>query len=63
MKAKKILRRAATGWSPTLTFIVSMFILLTGLFLCAVSGFFLVQKTHGGIQQELQCIQPANVRP
>lgn len=61
MKARKILQWAATGWTPMLIFLASVFVLygtlhshilwvqLTGLFLCGTSGIFLAQTMPGGM--------------
>lgn len=61
MKARKILLWAATGWTPMLIFLASVFVLygtlhshvmwvqLTGLFLCGSSGIFLAQTMPGGM--------------
>lgn len=59
MKARKILLWAATGWTPMLIFIASVFVLyatlhshfmwvqLAGLLLCGSSGIFLTQTMPG----------------
>ncbi|MGK4353151.1 hypothetical protein ACSMFN_23295 [Enterobacter sichuanensis] len=75
MDARKILHRAAAGWTPMLIFAVSVFILwlalnfsfmwvkLTGFLICLAGGYFLIEAMPGGwIWRELNS-PPSDVTP
>lgn len=75
MKARKLLLRAADGWTPMLIFLASIiglylslhshfkFIQLAGIFLCGACGVFLAHTMPGGMVWRELHLPPSEATP